>query len=48
MHILASGPEQQAIYFGHVSQAEIEKKRTQALTSFKTFQIPIPITEVKL
>ena len=26
MHILASGPEQQAVYFGHVSQAEIEKK----------------------
>jgi hypothetical protein len=26
MHILASGPEQQAVYFGHVSQVEIEKK----------------------
>jgi hypothetical protein len=27
MHILASGPEQQAVYFGHVSQVEIEKNR---------------------
>jgi hypothetical protein len=26
MHIPASGPEQQAVYFGHISQAEIEKK----------------------
>jgi hypothetical protein len=26
MHILASGPEQQAVYFGHVVQVEIEKK----------------------
>jgi hypothetical protein len=26
MHILASGPEQQAVYFGHVIQAEFEKK----------------------
>jgi hypothetical protein len=26
MHILASGPELQAVYFGHVIQAEMEKK----------------------
>ena len=26
MHILASGPEQQAVYFEHVIQAESEKK----------------------
>jgi hypothetical protein len=26
MYILASGPVQQAVYFGHASQAEIEKK----------------------
>ena len=24
--LLYAGPEQQAVYFGHVSQAEIEKK----------------------
>ena len=25
MHILASGPEEQAVYFGHVRQAEIQE-----------------------
>ena len=31
MHILASGPEQQSVYFGHVIQVEIEKRRGLAL-----------------
>jgi hypothetical protein len=33
MHILASGPEQQAVYFGHVIQTESGEKRGLALRS---------------
>jgi hypothetical protein len=35
MHILASGPEQQAVYFGHVIQAEMENKGALKKKLFK-------------
>jgi hypothetical protein len=42
MHILASGPDQQAVYFGHVIQAEIEIFNIEQALSLPHFQEIMP------